>query len=246
MTVSTLRQTSIAFAMIMRATLREIGVILAFVVLFPLAFLFFLGAIVQPDLRTQVVVGAVMMEVALLNVNVLAQSMGADKESKQYDLWVSLPVSPMVYVTSLALSLLPFSLVSAAVTITVGVVYFGISIPLTIVPVLFLGFLLVWASTLGIGFGIAVYCRTPRQINQVAQFVGIVMTFFAPVFYPVSFLPLPLRYLAYAWPITWGTVLLNGLLTAQPSTVLEATAVLGAFAIGSVVLIARGIRWREP
>lgn len=246
MTPSTLRQTGIALAMIFRSTIREIGIILAFVVLFPLAFLFFLGAIVMPDLRTQVVVGAVMMEVALLNVNVLAQSMASDKTTKQYDLWVSLPISPVVYVTSLAVSLLPFSFLSAVITIAVGVVWFGVGLPLAILPVLLLGFLLVWASTLGIGFGVAVYGGTPRQINQIAQFVGIVMTFFAPVFYPVTFLPLPLRYLAYAWPITWGTVLLNGLLHADASTVLEATAVLSAFAVGSVVLIARGIHWREP
>ena len=242
---STLRQTGVALRMVFRSTMREVGLILAFVVLFPLGFLFFLGAIVQPGLRTQVVVGAVMMETALLNVNVLAQSMGADKETKQYDLWVSLPISPIVYVTALAVSLLPFSLLSAVVTIGVGVLAFGVSIPLAIVPVLFLGFLLVWASTLGIGFAIAVYCRTPRQINQVAQFVGIVMTFFAPVFYPVSFLPLPLRYVAYAWPITWGTVLLTGLLAANPTAVVESTAVLAVFALGSVALIARGIRWRE-
>ncbi|MCI4321869.1 MAG: ABC transporter permease [Thermoplasmata archaeon] len=242
---STLRQTGIALQMVFRTTMREIGLILAFVVLFPLAFLFFLGAIVQPGLRTQVVVGAVMMETALLNVNVLAQSMGADKESKQYDLWVSLPVSPIVYVTALAVSLLPFSLLSAVLTIGVGVLAFGVTIPLAVVPVLFLGFLLVWASTLGIGFAIGVFGRTPRQINQVAQFVGIVMTFFAPVFYPVSFLPLPLRAIAYAWPITWGTVLLTGLLSSNATSVLEATVVLTAFAVASLVFIGRGIRWRE-
>lgn len=243
--ISTLRQTGVALRMSFRTTMRELGLILAFVVLFPLAFLFFLGAIVQPGLRTQVVVGAVMMETALLNVNVLAQTMGSDKESKQYDLWVSLPVSPLVYVVSLAVSLLPFSLLSAVVTIGVGVLAFGVTIPLAVVPWLFLGFLLVWASTLGIGFAIAVFVRTPRQINQVAQFVGIVMTFFAPVFYPVSFLPLPLRYLAYAWPITWGVVLLTGLLSANTTSVAEGTLILSGFAIGSVVLIAKGIRWRE-
>jgi ABC-2 type transport system permease protein len=187
-----------------------------------------------------------MMEVALLNVNVLAQSIGSDKQSKVYDLWVSLPVSPLVYVTSLALSLLPFSLLSAAVTIAAGVLAFGVVLPLSIVPVLFVGFLLVWASTLGIGFAIGVFGRTPRQINQIAQFVGIIMTFFAPVFYPVTFLPIPLRVLAYLWPITWGTVLLTGLLTANATTVVEATAVLLGFALGSVVLIARGLRWRQP
>ena len=244
--IGTFAQTGVALRMIFRATMREIGVILAFVVLFPLAFLFFLGAIVQPALRTQVVVGAVMMETALLNINVLAQTMGADKESKQYDLWVSLPVSPLVYVTAQAVSLLPFSILSAIVTIGVGVLAFGVTIPIAVVPILFLGFLLVWASTLGIGFAIGVFGRTPRQINQIAQFVGIVMTFFAPVFYPVTFLPIPLRIVAYAWPITWGTVLLTGVLSANATSVVEATAVLGAFALASLIVIARGIRWRTP
>jgi ABC-2 type transport system permease protein len=242
----TLRQIGVATSMSLRATFRELGAILGFVVLFPLAFLFFLGAIVQSDLRTQVVVGAIMMEMALLNVNVVGQSIGADKESKLYDLWVSLPASPVVYVTSIALSLLPFSLLSAVLTLTVGAIAFGVTIPLALVPWLLLGFLLVWASTLGIGFAIGVFGRTPRQINQIAQFVGIVMTFFAPVFYPVTFLPVPVRVIAYLWPITWGTVLLTGLLASNATTVLEATAVLGGFALGSVVLISRGIRWRQP
>ncbi|MCI4325424.1 MAG: ABC transporter permease [Thermoplasmata archaeon] len=243
--ISTVRQIGVATVAALRTYLRELGLILGFVVLFPLGFLFFLGAIVQPGLRTQVVVGAVMMEMALLNVNVVAQSIGNDKQSKVYDLWVSLPVSPIVYVSSLALSLLPFSLLSAAVTIAAGVLAFGVVLPLSIVPVLFVGFLLVWASTLGIGFAIGVFGRTPRQINQIAQFVGIVMTFFAPVFYPVTFLPEPLRIIAYLWPITWGTVLLTGLLAANATTVLEATIVLSAFALGSVVMIARGLRWRQ-
>ncbi|MCI4362259.1 MAG: hypothetical protein L3J77_03610, partial [Thermoplasmata archaeon] len=63
--------------------------------------------------------------------------------------------------------------------------------------------------------------------------------------YPVTFLPEPLRIIAYLWPITWGTVLLTGLLAANATTVLEATIVLSAFALGSVVMIARGLRWRQ-
>lgn len=244
--ISTFRQIGVATDAALRTSFRELGLILGFVVLFPLGFLFFLGAIVQPALRTQVVIGAVMMEMALLNVNVLAQSIGADKESKVYDLWVSLPVSPLVYVVSLALSLLPFSLLSAVVTVAAGVLAFGVVLPLSVVPVLVLGFLLVWASTLGIGFLIAVFGRTPRQINQIAQFVGIIMTFFAPVFYPVTILPEPLRAIAYLWPITWGTVLLTGLVDAQPTTVVEATVVLLVFAVGSIAIIARGLRWRQP
>jgi ABC-2 type transport system permease protein len=238
-------QVYVAAIMAYRQSLRELGLLLAFVVVFPLGFLFFLGLIVKTALLTQVLVGSLMMEMALLNINVLAQSIGQDKQSKIYELWVSLPMNPVVYVTAQALSLLPFSLLSTAVTLLVGIAYFGLPISAAMLPAIFGGFLLVWSSSLGIGFLIGVYGRTPRQINSVAQIVGIVMSFFAPVFYPVTVLPLALQYVAYLWPLTWGAQLLLGILSGVPGQALEAALVLAGFTGLWLVLIARGLRWRE-
>jgi ABC-2 type transport system permease protein len=237
-------QTYDALEMAMRATVREIGVLLAFVIIFPLGFLFFLGQIATPSLRAQVLVGSVMMEMALLNINVVAQGIGQDKLSKLYDLWVSFPISPVVYVASLALSVLPFSLGSALLTLAAGAVYFHLNLIPLLLPLL-LGLLLVWASTIGIGFLIGVYGRSPRAINSNAQFVGIVMTFFAPIFYPVSVLPLPLQYVAYAWPLTWGSSLLVSIIHGAANQVLLATLALGAYAALWLVLIGTGLRWRQ-
>lgn len=241
----TLYQIRDATVMLYRQTLRELGLLLAFVILFPLGFLFFLGALARGALLDQVVVGSVMMETALLNVNVLAQTIGQDKDNKLYDLWVSLPVSPVVYVVANALGLLPFSLLSAFLTLGVGDLYFHLGIALTLLPVLLLAFLLVWASTLGIGFLIGVYGRSPRQINSLAQFVGILMSFFAPIFYPVSLLPLPLQYVAEAWPLTWGAALLSDLLHNAFAAAGIASAVLGGFSVLWLFVIGYGLRWRS-
>ncbi|HEV2317780.1 MAG TPA: ABC transporter permease [Thermoplasmata archaeon] len=239
----TVRQTVDATLMAYRSASRDLGLLLAFIILFPIGFLFFLGQIVAPAQRPHVLVGSIMMEMALLNINVIAQSIGQDKESKLYDLWVSLPMSPVVYVTSLALSFLPFSLLSAGITLAVGAVWFGIGA--FSIGVLLAALLLVWASTLGIGFLVGVYGTSPRQINTSAQFVGIVMTFFAPVFYPVTALPVALQYLAYAWPLTWGAILLQAILTGSATGVLAAGGVLAVFAVAWVVLIGIGLRWRQ-
>ncbi len=239
-------QTYVAAVMAYRQAFRELGLLLAFVIIFPLGFLFFLGLIVKTTLLSQVLVGSLMMEMALININVLAQSIGSDKQSKIYDLWVSFPMSPVVYVVSSALSLLPFSLLSTALTLMVGVYYLGIPIALTAIPLLFLGFLLVWASTIGIGFLIGVYGGSPRQINGIAQFVGVVMTFFAPIFYPVSALPGFLQEVAYVWPLTWGAQLLLGIVAGQAGTAALAAAVLGGFTVLWLALIAFGLRWRSP
>jgi ABC-2 type transport system permease protein len=245
MTVAvTFRQLIDATALQYRASSRELGIILAFVILFPLGFLFFLSVIVQPALRPQVLVGSIMMEMALLNVNVVAQTIGSDKQSKIYDLWVSLPINPVVYVLANSLSVLPYSLLSAAVTLAIGVAFFGIvlSVPLLL---LVAALLLIWASTLGVGFLIGVYGSSPRQINTVAQFVGIVMTFFAPIFYPLSALPLVLQYVSYAWPLTWGALLLHALVVADLSGAALDAVVLAGFTGLWAGLVAVGLRWRQ-
>jgi ABC-2 type transport system permease protein len=235
-----------ALAFNLRTTQRELGILLAFVVIFPIGFLFFLSLIVQPALRLQILVGSIMMEMALLNINAVAQSIGADKDRKMYDLWVSLPMSPVVYVLANALSFLPISLISAGVTIAVGEFAFGLFIPTATLGLLFAAFVLIWASTLGVGFLIGVYGRGPRQINTWAQFIGIIATFFAPIFYPVSILPLPFRYIALGWPVTWGALLLQAILHAEIGAAELASAVLAVFTTIWAVIIAVGLRWRQP
>ncbi|MCI4372816.1 MAG: ABC transporter permease, partial [Thermoplasmata archaeon] len=194
----------------------------------------------------QVLVGTIMMETALLNINGLAQSLGNDKATRMFDLWVSMPVSPVVYALSNALSLLPFTLASALITLGVAVGGFGVTISWAIFPLLVGGFVLVWASTLGIGYVVGVYGGTPRQINSTAQIVGVILTFFAPIFYPVSVLPVPLQAVAYLWPLTWGSEFLVALVHGAGGTALLSGSVLIAYVVGWIVLISSGLRWRQP
>lgn len=221
------------------------GFVLGFTIVFPVGILFFLNVLVAPAERVQVLVGTIMMEMALLNINALGQQMGQDKESRSFDLWVSLPVNPVVYTLSNALSLLPFSLVSAFVTLAVAVYGFGLAIPVLVLPLLLGGLLLVWASTIGIGFLIGAYGRSPRQINANAQLVGILLTFFAPVFYPVTVLPGPIRWLAYAWPLTWGSTFLVGILRDSGPSVAVAGLVLSGFVALWFSVLVLGVRWRQ-
>lgn len=237
-------QTAIATRMFLTESTRELGLILGFTIFFPLGLLFFLNILVVPALRVQVLVGTIMMEMALLNVNVLAQSIGGDKQTKIFDLYVSLPMSPVVYTLSNAITFLPFSLASAVVTLGVAMAGFGVAIPLGTAFALVGGFVLIWASTLGVGFLIGVFGRSPRQINAWAQLIGILLTFFVPVFYPASVLPPVLRAIAYIWPLTWGSQFLVALVHGPATTALVSGAVLFGYVALWFVLIGLGLRWR--
>lgn len=224
---------------------RDLWLVVAFAVVFPLGFLFFLGHLVEPGRFAQVVAGSVMMEMGLININILAQNIGQDKASKIYDLWVSLPINPAVYVLSTALSFLPMSLLSSVVTLAIGIAFFQLGIAAILLPELIAAFLLIWVSTLGVGFLIGVYGRTPRQINQLANVVGVVLTFITPIFYPASELPPALRYAAELWPLTWGASLLRAILGTDYAGIGISSAVLVVFSAFWVGLIAAGLRWRQ-
>ncbi len=184
------------------------------------------------------------MEIALVNINVLAQSFAQDKPSHFFELWVSFPLSPIVYVLGTALPWLPISLLTAGVTLAAGILLFGIH--LTISPViLVLSLVLVWSSTTGIGYLVAVYGRTPGQVNQLAQFVGVMMTFFAPIYYPVTALPLFAQYIAYARPLSWGAILLKAIFLSQTATATLANGVLSLYTVVGFALIAGGLDWRQ-
>ncbi|MCI4345964.1 MAG: ABC transporter permease, partial [Thermoplasmata archaeon] len=147
-------------------------------------------------------------------------------------------------VAALALSVLPFSVFSAALTLFVGSIYFHLALAPILLP-LVLGLLLVWTSTIGVGFLVGVYGKSPRSINMNAQFVGIVMTFFAPIFYPVSVLPLPLQYVAYAWPLTWGSSFLVAIIHGSGGVAAQAALALVGYSVLWIGLIGAGLRWRQ-
>lgn len=239
--------TQLAYACLisLRAMQRDLAIVVAFFLVFPLGFLFFLTRLVPSGSLSIILVGSVMMEAALINVNVLPQSLANDKATHIYELWVSLPISPATFVAGSALPWLPVSLAISAFTLFIGVTLFGIAVPVS--ALLILGALfLVWTSTMGLGFLVAVYGGRPRQVNQLAGFMGIIMTFFAPIFYPIADLPVDLRYVAYLWPPTWGALLLQGLFASNIPQSALAAGVLALFSIGGLIIIGLGLRWREP
>ena len=242
---SAVRQLGVATRMMLVESMRELGLILGFTIVFPVGILFFLNQLVAPEFRVQVLVGTIMMETALLNINALAQSLGNDKATHVFDLWVSLPVSPVVYTLANAFAMLPFTLLSALITLGTAVAAFHVGLSGSDLPVLLAGLLLVWASTLGIGYLVGVYGGSPRQINSTAQIVGIILTFFAPVFDPVTVLPVPLQVVAYAWPLTWGSAFLVAVVRGASGTVAVAGTVLLAYVALWFGLIATGHRWRQ-
>src|SRR5438067_8576523 len=130
-------------------------------------------------------------------------------EYKIQDVFVASPVSPLTYMTGLALSQLLFGFPALAV-LTVLAAFFGTSI--SNIPLLISTIFLIWGSMSAMGFFLSSHMLHMRNATQVISFVNVILAVLPPVFYKIDMVPEVLRPLAYAIPTTHASLILQSIM----------------------------------
>jgi len=166
-------------------------------------------------------------------------------EYKIQDVFVASPVSPLTYMTGLALSELLFGL-PALIVLTTLATSFGTS--LTNLPLLLSNILLIWGAMSAMGFFLSSHMLHMRNATQVISFVNVILAVIPPVYYSIERLPLALHYLAYLLPTTHASIILQytmGLPTPKEWSVGLGITVQLAYLVGLVLLAKTKAIWRE-
>jgi ABC-2 type transport system permease protein len=166
-------------------------------------------------------------------------------EYKIQDVFVASPVSPLTYMTGLALSQLLFGF-PALTVLTVLAAFFGTSI--SNIPLLLSTIFLIWGSMSAMGFFLSSHMLHMRNATQVISFVNVILAVLPPVFYSISRLPLNLQYLAYIVPTTHASLMLQytmGLPTPKEWSITLGLLVQVSYLIGFVMLAKTKAIWRE-
>ena len=166
-------------------------------------------------------------------------------EYKIQDVFVASPVSPLTYMTGLALSQLLFGFPALAV-LTVLAAFFGTSI--SNIPLLISTIFLIWGSMSAMGFFLSSNMLHMRNATQVISFVNVILAVLPPVFYSIGRLPLDLQYLAYIVPTTHASLMLQytmGLPTPKEWSIALGLLVQVSYLIGFVMLAKTKAIWRE-
>ena len=166
-------------------------------------------------------------------------------EYKIQDVFVASPVSPLTYMTGLALSQLLFGFPALAV-LTVLAAFFGTSI--SNIPLLISTIFLIWGSMSAMGFFLSSHMLHMRNATQVISFVNVILAVLPPVFYSIGRLPLDLQYLAYIVPTTHASLMLQytmGLPTPKEWSIALGLLVQVSYLIGFVMLAKTKAIWRE-
>jgi ABC-2 type transport system permease protein len=166
-------------------------------------------------------------------------------EYKIQDVFVASPVSPLTYMTGLALSELLFGL-PALIVLTALATSFGTS--LINLPLLFSNIVLIWGAMSAMGFFLSSHMLHMRNATQVISFVNVILAVIPPVYYSIERLPLALHYLAYLLPTTHASIILQytmGLPTPKEWSVGLGITVQLAYLVGLVLLAKTKAIWRE-
>jgi ABC-2 type transport system permease protein len=210
----------------------------------PLGITISIGLFAPPDLRGHVLSGSIILSLITSGMMGLGQDFAADRLTNRISLFVTATVSPLSYAIGVAAGNGLISLIGVAVLLVVGQVFLGVQIGygfLLLIPVL----LLSWLLSLSMGFLIGSYTKSAHVVGALTNLIMIIFVFFAPVYYPIEILPLPLRYVAYAIPTTYIAQAMRATFARDVRTVVSNMGILFVLTVIFTLISLKEVWWRE-
>ncbi len=187
--------------------------------------------------------GPIVFAITLMSVLYVGQWVGNDKLFSRWSLFVSFPVSPLAYGMGIALSAVANSLISTSIILLLGITMLGLQ-PSWAWMLLLPTYLLSFTAGSAVGFLVANSSKDIRVIQSTAQVTAFAFALFAPVFYPIEVIPLPLRPIAFLIPSTYASILVRDSLIGDLNSF---GLYLVPFTIMTLVLlgiVVRTVQWR--
>jgi ABC-2 type transport system permease protein len=220
--------------------------VLIITVLSPLSFLTLIFFISGGTLLEVGIVGGLIMTMFSAGTSLQADLSHLKNDFKLQDMVVGSPTSASVYVAGMALSELIYS--SPALAILALLFALFIHIPLISVLGIVIVLLLMFLMSISLGFAFATFSTDIVQSFAFTRLLSLLFTTLAPVYYPVSYIPLPWRYLAYLSPTTYAAQIaqyLIGFLEVPNNLLVIDWAVLLGLTALFLWIGMRKARWRE-
>jgi ABC-2 type transport system permease protein len=221
-------------------------IVLLNTVISPLSFLLLIVFVSNGALIGVGIMGGFIMSMFSAGMSLQADLTHLKNDFKLQDMIVSSPTSQSSYMFGMAIAEIIYAL-PALVTLTILGVLF---IKMTLLALL--GFLivlvLVFLISIVIGF---LFSTISSDIVQSFAFSRLLSTVFAtipPIYYPITYIPLPFRYVAYLSPMTYAAQLAHnfgGYLELPLTMILISWLVLISLTIFLFVLSAKRSKWRE-
>lgn len=221
-------------------------IILVNTVISPLSFLLVISFVSRGALTQVAIEGAFVMIMVSSGIGLQGDLSHLKNDFKLQDMVVSSPTRAQTYILGMAVSELVYSIPAFAVLLILGGMF--ISLGVTVILVILAALLITFTFSIVLGFMLS---TLSTDIIQSWAFAGIISMFLStipPVYYPITYIPLPYRYLAYLSPTTYAAEIVqnaSGFLAVSQWQIGLDWAVLVLVTVILFVIAARITRWRE-
>lgn len=212
----------------------------------PFGFLLIIFFVSHGTLLNVAIMGALIMAMVSSGISLQGDLTHLRKDMKLQDMLVSSPLSMNMYLIGMALSELVFSIPDLIILSVLAVIFIHISAlaALMIVAVMLLTFIF----SISLSFFIS---TISRDIMEGWAFMGIISLFLSslpPVYYPITYIPLPFRYLAYLSPTTYSAMIAQnsiGFLSLSNLSFYLSWLILIAVSAALLIFAIKRSKWRE-
>ena len=226
--------------------MRNYPIVLINTILSPLSFLVLIVFVSRGALIGEAVEGAFIMSMFSSGMGLLTDLSHLKNDFKLQDMVVSSPTGWLTYMVGIAISEIVYSLPALSVLAVLAYFYMVLSLVgiLEFVAVLILMFF----ASMAVGYTLATFSSDIVQSFAFSRLLSTLFSTIPPVYYPIIYIPLPFRYLAYLSPTTYAAELAQNVAGYLPLSVFM--MVLGWSVLIAVTVILFMIsktkaRWRE-
>ena len=215
-------------------------------VISPISFLLVIDFVSKGALIGQAIEGGLIMSMFQSGMSLQGDLSHLKNDFKVQDMLVSSPASPAVYVLGMASSEVIYNIPALAVLIGLGSYYIhpdpGQAAELTA------ALLLMFLTSITLGFMFATLSSDIVQSFAWSRLLTTIFTAITPVYYPITYIPLPFRYLAYLSPTTYVAELMQnavGYLKLSSASVDTDWLIVAALTAVLYLIVSRNARWKE-
>jgi len=227
--------------------MKNYPVVLLNTVLAPLSFLIVITFVSRGQLIGEAIEGGFIMSMFQSGMSLQGDLSHLKNDFKLQDMVVSSPTTPGAYVTGMALAEIIYSIPALAVLTVLAAIYVH---PGALEALELLGvFLLMFLGSVAMGFTLSTFSSDIVQSFAFSRLISTLFSTLPPVYYPITYIPLPFRYAAYLSPTTYAAEIAQnatGLIQLSATDIVFGWAILVAVSLLLFLIAVKKARWRDP
>ncbi|MGC9126024.1 MAG: ABC transporter permease [Thermoplasmata archaeon] len=190
--------------------------------------------------------GALIMNMVQSGISIQGDLSHLKNDMKLQDMVVSSPTSAGIYIFGMAISEIVYSLPTITLLLILNFLFVKASIIAWIL--IFLDMALIFTFSIALGFLLSTFSSDIVQSWAFAGILTPLLSTIPPVYYPITYIPLPFRYISYLSPTTYAAEIaqsLAGYVNVNLFDFISLWIILISITLAIFYLALKKSRWRE-